>query len=326
MNVLVTGIDGFVGNHLTSALVAVPGDKIFGTIHKPTSPPGAAQALPPTVELIDTNIADLKSVEDAIFGSRPAKIFHLAGQAFVPRSIEDPLTTFHTNINGTLNILEAVRKYTRDTKLQCTVLVISSGEVYGDVTPEMLPVNEDAPLRPSNPYAVSKACADMLTRQYRKTFGLDAIVARPFNHLGPGQSELFVGSAFAKQVIEIKLGIREPKMSVGNLDPKRDFTDVRDVVQAYVKLLENPRKNPVYNICTGQSISIQHLLDIMIEFSGISPEISADPSRVRKQEIPDIVGNSSLLKNETDWSPGIPIRQTVRDLLDYWEKKISRSK
>ena len=325
MNVLVTGIDGFVGRHLTNALLENTAHRIFGTVHKPTAP-AYVVPLSPSVTPIDTNISDLRSVEKAIYDSRPIKLFHLAGQAFVPRSVEDPLTTFHTNINGTLNILEAVRKYTNDTGAKCSVLIVCSGEVYGDVTEEMLPVDEEAPLRPSNPYAVSKACADMLGRQYRTTFGVDAIVARPFNHLGPGQSELFVGSAFAKQVIEIKLGLRKPILLVGNLEPERDFTDARDVVQAYARLLEQPRTHPVYNICTGKSISVKKLLDLMIEQCGIRPEIIRDPSKIRKQEIPKIVGNSSRLKDETGWAPTIPITQTVRDLLTYWEQTLSRQK
>jgi GDP-4-dehydro-6-deoxy-D-mannose reductase len=326
MNVLVTGIDGFVGNHLMNALAANPVYKIFGTIHKPTSPPVPYQPLLPSVAVIDTDISDIQSVKSALSQARPEKVYHLAGQAFVPRSIEDPLTTYRTNIDGTLNILEALRLYTKASGTKCSMLVVCSGEVYGEITPELLPVNEETPLRPANPYAVSKACADMLARQYRSTYGLDIVVARPFNHLGPGQSELFVGSAFAKQVVEIKLGLREPKMSVGNLDPRRDFTDVRDVVRAYLQMLDRPMNFPVYNISQGSSISVKELLNIMIEFSGIHPEIMQDPSRMRKKEIPEIVGDSSRLFRETGWKPLIPIRQTLSDLLSYWENRLQSRK
>jgi GDP-4-dehydro-6-deoxy-D-mannose reductase len=325
MNVLVTGIDGFVGNHLMNALVMNPAYKIFGTIHKPTSPPVPLQPLHPSVTVIDTDITDLQAVKHAFDESKPEKVFHLAGQAFVPRSINDPLTTYRTNIDGTLNVLESLRFYTKELHSPCTALIVCSGEVYGEITPELLPVTENAPLRPANPYAVSKACADMLSRQYRSTYGLDIVVARPFNHLGPGQSELFVGSAFAKQVAEIKLGIREPRMTVGNLEPQRDFTDVRDVVLAYLQLVEKPMKYPVYNICRGQSISIREILEILFEFGGIHPEVIPDPARIRKNEIPKIAGDSTRLFRETGWKSRIPIRQTLADLLAYWEQRLRKA-
>ncbi|MFI5251584.1 MAG: GDP-mannose 4,6-dehydratase [Bacteroidota bacterium] len=323
MNVLVTGIDGFVGSHLTNALLTFPEYTIFGTIHKPTSPAIPLQPLHRAVTLIDTDITELESVKAAVSRANPDKIFHLAGQAFVPRSVEDPVTTYRTNIDGTLNLLDAVRTYSEKQKKRCALLIVGSGEVYGDVTPDMLPVSEDIPLRPSNPYAVSKACGDMIARQYRSTYGMEIVVARPFNHLGPGQRDLFVGSAFAKQVVEIKLGLRDRKLFVGNLDPERDFTDARDVVQAYIKLLEKPRPYPVYNICSGQSMAISKLLDILIEMSGINAEIVTDPSRIRKQEIPKIIGDCSRLRQETGWKPIISIRQTLSDILKYWEQMLT---
>jgi GDP-4-dehydro-6-deoxy-D-mannose reductase len=165
----------------------------------------------------------------------------------------------------------------------------------------------------------------MLARQYRKTFGLDVVVARPFNHLGPGQNELFVGSAFAKQVAEIKAGKREPKIYVGNLDPERDFTDVRDVVRAYIALSSERQKEDVFNICTGTSVSIQRVLHLLIRTSGIEAEIIADPERARRNEIPRIVGDSSRLRHATGWKPEVPLEQTVRDLLAYWEERVGKA-
>lgn len=317
MNVLITGIDGFVGGYLADLLLHYPDYTVYGLIWK--RPP--LVPVDPAVHILEADITNRAAFRAAIAASAPSKIFHLAGQAFVPLATSHPLDTFRVNVDGVLNLLECVRE---DAALSAhtSVLVVGSGEVYGVVPREQIPIREDAPLNPVNPYAVSKACADMITRQYRASFGLDVTVARPFNHLGPGQNELFVGSAFARQLAEIRAGRREPKLHVGNLEPKRDFTDVRDVVRAYVKILEIPRREPVYNVCSGRAMTIQTLLDHMIQMSGITVEVCYDVALSRKIENPESVGDASRLHAATGWQPLIPIEQTVREILAYWQSRI----
>jgi GDP-4-dehydro-6-deoxy-D-mannose reductase len=317
MNVLITGIEGFVGGHLTRALQQIPSVRISGTIISPSF----AAFLPPGVVAYPTDITKFDSLRDTLSKARPEKIFHLAGQAFVPHSVKNPADTFNTNVMGTVNLLEAVRQ---DAALKsCSVLVISSGEVYGKAAPEMIPIREEVPLQPNNPYAASKAAADLIAQQYRNSFGMSVIVARPFNHLGPGQSELFVGSAFAKQVAEIKAGKREPKLHVGNLEPKRDFTDVRDVVRAYIHLLEQPRPDAVYNVCSERPLAVKEILSTLLELSGLKVDVVPDSERMRANEVPLITGSAARLRAATGWKPEIPIRKTLGDLLAYWEHKIA---
>ena len=322
MNILVTGIDGFVGSHLAEALLRLPGIQLFGTVR---SSSGHINRLQPGITAIPTEITDPQQVQHAIEAARPEKIFHVAGQAFVPLSITQPVETFRTNIDGTLNVLEAVRTYTQSSKHPCRLLVVSSGEVYGAVRQDQLPIDETKPLQPSNPYAASKACADLLALQYRNTFGCDVVVARPFNHLGPRQSEWFVGSAFAKQIAEIKMGKREPKLFVGNLEPKRDFTDVRDVVRAYIAMLDHTLHDPVFNICSGTTVAIKDLLQTLLQLSGIQVEILPDPKRQRTNEIPVIVGTAARLRLATGWTPAIALSETLSDLLAYWEDRVRQS-
>jgi GDP-4-dehydro-6-deoxy-D-mannose reductase len=199
---------------------------------------------------------------------------------------------------------------------------VSSGEVYGIVEAAKMPVDESFPIDPHTPYSASKACLDLLTQQYRMTFGLDAVIARAFNHLGPGQSEMFAGSSFAKQIVEAKLGLREKKIFVGNLDNKRDFTDVRDVVRAYVAMLERRREHGIFNVCSGRSVSMKDLLATMIRVSGVAMEVETDPNRFRSVDNPLMVGSHARLTAETGWTPSIPLEQTLGDLLAYWERRL----
>ena len=321
MNVLVTGIDGFVGTHLRASLAGIIDVRLFGIVRHRTPTQSLTNR---TLDFtpLTADIRDAQQVQMAIDECKPDKIFHLAGQAYVPVSFKDPIGTFQTNIQGTLNLLEAVRRFSMSDKKRCSVLVVSSAEVYGSVPAELLPIDEHVPLNPPNPYAVSKACVDLIAQQYRINFDIDVVVARPFNHLGPGQSDLFVGSSFAKQIAEIKLGKRDGRLSVGNLDPVRDFTDVRDVVQAYQKLLDRTQEHAVFNICSERFMSIKALLELLRELSGVDVEIVPDPTRQRTREIPTLVGCSARLRSATGWFPTIPLEQTLRDLLAYWENHL----
>jgi GDP-4-dehydro-6-deoxy-D-mannose reductase len=270
------------------------------------------------IELLQVDIRDRGQVDNALRACKPHRIYHLAGQAFVPTSYKDPVDTFHVNINGGIHILDGARL----TVPNALVLVVSSGEVYG-ITEPGRKIDEEFALKPENPYAASKACIDLIAQQYRSTFGLKVVVARAFNHLGPGQSDMFVGSAFARQVAEAKLGRRERSISVGNLEAKRDFTDVRDVVRAYVALLGGERRYGVYNVCSGHSVPVRNVLDRLIALSGVKVDVVEDPSRVRKSDNPDVVGSAQRLETETGWTPSIPLERTLADILGYWERRLN---
>lgn len=325
MNVLITGVDGFVGSHLAEALLEIPDARLFGTM-RGSSAPRIIPSLEKTVTRIQADITDAEQIRHAVHDVRPKKIFHIAGQAFVPTSFENPSETFQSNFQGTLNILEAVRRETAAGQISCSVLIVSSGEVYGSVPREKLPIDESFPLHPENPYAITKACADVIAQQYRYSFGLDVVVARPFNHLGQRQSDLFVGSAFAKQITEIKCAKREPKLLVGNLLPERDFTDVRDVVKAYIKLLERPREFGVFNVCSGHAVAIGKILQELCDIAKVKVDITADTKRIRRNDNPVIIGSAARLLKATGWSPSIPLRKTLEDLLKYWEGRIQRAR
>ncbi len=318
MNILITGADGFVGTHLIEHLLHDSRYKISGMVRD-----GAAHNLPQhlssKVRLFACDITDAAQVTKIVRDVQPQAVFHLAGQAFVPFSFKSPYETFRVNIEGGIQILEAVRNWNKE----CFALIVSSGEVYGRISQQYLPADETTPIQPGNPYAASKASIDLIAQQYRQSFGMNVVVARPFNHLGPGQSEIFVGSAFAKQVAEIKLGMKKPEILVGNLEPKRDFTDVRDVVKAYIAIATAEKKSAVYNICSGSPVRIREVLEMLCELSGVAVEIRPDPERLRADDIPLIYGNNSRVKSETGWAPGIPLRQTLKDLLGYWEKKLT---
>ncbi len=321
MNVLITGIDGFVGSHLADTLAAMPGVHLVGTIRDPVPLPNISH-LASRLTLVRADITERTQVEEALRKARPERIYHLAGQAFVPLSLKNPLETWNTNVVGTLNLLESVREIAAKEGRSPSVLVVSSGEVYGFPDSSGKAFAEDSPLNPANPYAASKACIDLIAQQYRRSFGLDVVVVRPFNHLGPRQSDSFVGSSFARQIAEIKLGLRSPKIMVGNLDPERDFTDVRDVVRAYLLLLDRRPREPVYNVCSGTGVAIRHVLDRLRDLAGVAVEVVPDPGRVRSNDTPRIVGSADRMYRETGWRPEIPLDRTLRDLLAYWEERL----
>ncbi|MBI4547238.1 MAG: GDP-mannose 4,6-dehydratase [Ignavibacteriae bacterium] len=321
MNVLVTGIDGFVGSHLAEALLKLPAVQLFGIVRDQSSL-GHIEHIKEKITCIECDITSSRQVEQTIASVRPSKIFHLAGQAFVPFSKEHPYETFQVNIMGVVNILEAVHHLSSSDRASCSVLVVGSAEVYGAVPVDRLPIEETMPLNPANPYAASKACADLLAQQYRTAFNLDVVVVRPFNHLGPRQSELFVGSALAKQIAEIKIGKSPPTLLVGNIDPERDFTDVRDVVQAYIMLLNAQRSHAVYNVSSQKAISIRELIHSLCETGGVNVNIVLDKNRQRANDIPKILGSAQRLRLETGWRPQISLQETLRDLLRYWEERV----
>jgi GDP-4-dehydro-6-deoxy-D-mannose reductase len=317
MNVLITGIDGFVGSHLAEELLTCPGIRLFGLVEKIGRTRNLSR-IADKIQFHECDITDAGAIKQLIQSIKPDEIYHLAGQAFVPFSIKNPRETFRVNIEGGLSLLEAVRFHVPS----CAVLIVSSGEVYGAVRPEDLPITESCLFAPGNPYAASKACIDLIAQQYKRSYAMRVVVARPFNHIGPRQSELFVASAFAKQIAEIKLGRREPRLHVGNLEPRRDFTDVRDIVCAYRLLLSRPVHEAVFNICSGNAVSVREILDILCTISEVTVEIVPDPERMRNNEVPLVMGSAQRLRSVTSWEPKIPLRETLQSLMQFWIDRI----
>ncbi|GAB1420567.1 GDP-mannose 4,6-dehydratase [Anaerolineales bacterium] len=317
MRVLITGATGFVGKHLATDIYHhSPSAEIHGT---------NMTVLPePPAWLFQCHSVDFRqeeAVNTLIAEVQPDCIYHLAAQAFVPRSFEEPWETLENNILSELNIfLACIRQ-----QLKPRTLIISSAEIYGDVKPEELPLDEDTLLRPANPYSVSKVAQDLLGLQYYLSHQLPIMRARPFNHIGPGQNERFVAPAFSTQIARIERGLQEPVIRVGNLAAERDFTDVRDIVRAYRYIIEKGQPGQAYNIATGQAHSIQYLLDTLLSFSDVKIEVQIDPDRLRPIDVPCVIGDSSALHQATGWAPKFTFEQTLKDVLDDCRNRVKNS-
>jgi GDP-4-dehydro-6-deoxy-D-mannose reductase len=235
----------------------------------------------------------------------------------VPSSFSDPWDTLENNIRSQLNLLEAVRQ--KD--LPARVLVIGSNEEYGRPLPEELPIAEGNPIRPNNPYAVSKVAQDFLGLQYHLSYGLDVVRLRPFNHTGPGQSPRFVVPAFASQIARIEVGQQESVVRVGNLEAERDFTDVRDIVRGYFLAATQGQTGEVYNLASGSPRSIRGLLEHLLSLSTIEIRIEIDPERYRPVDTPRVEGSAAKFHTHTGWEPEIDFEQTLRDVLEYWREQ-----
>lgn len=312
--VLITGASGFVGGHLIDHLLNNGEYEIYGTYR--SEAPGK------THDQLHFLKADLENKEDVtvLLGKvQPEWIFHLAAQANVPQSIKDPIRTFHSNIDSQLNLFLSLKE---QELLETKVLLVSSAEVYGYVRPEDIPVDEQTPHRPANPYAVSKIAQDYLGFQYHLSYKLPIVRVRPFNHVGPGQAPTFVVSDFAKQVAEIEKGTREPVMKVGNLEAKRDFTDVRDMVRLYPLLLERGEVGEVYNAGAGVSHSAREILDLLLDASSTKITVEQDSAKMRPSDIPEIRADITKVTSVIGWKPEIPFEQTIKDTLAYWRQNV----
>lgn len=320
MRALITGITGFAGSHLADYLLAEQPDvEVFGT-SRWRSRTENIDHLEGRIQLIEADLRDYTSIHRVLAEVRPDFVFHLAAQSYVPSSWTAPVDTLATNVEGQTNLFEAVRALDIDPVIQ----IACSSEEYGLVLPDEVPIKETNPLRPLSPYAVSKVAQDMLGYQYHRSYGIKAIRTRGFNHTGPRRGEVFVTSNFARQVARIEAGLVRPVIRVGNLDAVRDFTDVRDMVRAYWLAVNRATPGEVYNIASGEGITIRELLERIVALSEAKVEIEVDPERLRPSDVEVLVGDASKFRAETGWEPQIPFDQTLRDVLDYWRDRVSR--
>lgn len=273
----------------------------------------------PGIAVCDLNILDKEAVASLLQRERPDYIFHLAAQSSVAVSWKNPGLTVDVNIKGSLNVLDAVREL--DYKPR--VLLIGSGEEYGHVRQEEIPIIEDNVLRPGNIYAATKACQNMIGCIYAQAYGMDVMMVRAFNHVGPNQTPTFVVADFCKQAAEIELGQKEPVIRVGNLSAKRDFSDVRDVVDAYVRLMEKGKAGETYNVGSGKAVAIEDILKLILSFSKADIKVEVDPARMRPVDVPIIEADIEKLTACTGWERSIPLEQTIRETLDYWREALS---
>ncbi len=317
-NVLITGGTGFVGSHLIEFILKYkPEYKIYATRRRRSDMDNVRHINSSNLVWIDCDLEDAKSIR-GIFeeGRKFEKCFHLAAQSFVKLSWEAPTQTLYTNIFGTLNLLEAFREFNKE----CVIQIAGSSEEYGfhDGT-----IDEKVSLLPMSPYAVSKVAQENLGYQYFKSYGLKTVLTRTFNHEGPRRGESFVTSSFAKQIVEIEKKKKEPIIYHGNLESYRDYTDVRDVVRAYWWATEMCDFGEPYNICSGKSVKIEDMLDMLIKMSTNEKiEKKQDPSRMRPSDLTFLQGDNTKFCKKTGWAPEITVQTMLSDLLDYWRIRI----
>jgi GDP-4-dehydro-6-deoxy-D-mannose reductase len=320
MKVLITGIEGFAGSHLAELLLS-EGWEVFGIKH-PESTFENIAFLSDSVHISQIDINQHEQVNSEMEKILPEAIIHLAAFSRVGLSWKSRTYTYRTNILATANLLEAAAELSPPPRL----LMISSAEVYGPLPESRMPIPEDYPMNPVNPYAVSKASVELIMHQFtNENRELNWKIVRPFNHTGPRQTGGFVCSDFAQRVAQIEAGIAEPEIKVGNLNALRDFSDVRDIVRSYKLLIESDSRK-TYNVCSGKAYSIQDILDMLREMSKIKIAVSVDEKKLRPIDTPVIVGDNTRIKKDLGWEPRIPFEKTLNDLLEYWREKINRDK
>ena len=313
--VLVTGVTGFAGSHLVDFMLERGDVEIWGLVRW-RSRTENIEHFRDRIRLFECDLRDAESTRDAIEASRPEWIFHLAAQSFVPTSWKAPSESLTTNVLGQLHLFEACRRVGLRPRIQ----VACSSEEYGMVHEDELPIRESNPLRPLSPYAVSKVGQDMLAYQYFMSYGTDVVRTRGFNHEGPRRGPVFVASDFAKQIADIERGIKAPVLSVGNLEARRDFTDVRDMVRAYWLALEKGEGGEAYNICSGTAWRIKDVLDLLLTMTKAKIEVKNDPARMRPSDVPVLLGDHSKFTAQTGWKPVIPFERTLSDMLEFWRR------
>jgi GDP-4-dehydro-6-deoxy-D-mannose reductase len=318
MKVLITGITGFAGSHLAEYILNNhPEVEVYGIVRWRSRLENIT-SIQDRVYLLEADLKDITSLRSVLAHAKPDWVFHLAAQSFVPTSWKCPAETFATNALGQINLFEALLSL----KLNPKIHVAGSSEEYGQVYESEIPMKETNPLRPLSPYAVSKVAQDLLAYQYFRSYGLRTVRTRGFNHTGPRRGEVFVTSTMAKQLAEIEKGKREAVLRVGNLEAKRDFTDVRDMVRGYWLALEKGEEGEVYNIGSGRAYSIREVLDILLSLTRVKVKVEVDPERLRPSDVPILLADVTKFRRLTQWEPKIPFEQTLRDLLNYWRERV----
>lgn len=313
---LITGITGFVGSHMAELLLS-EGIQVYG-IARWRSRKEHIEHLGNKITILEADLLDAHSLDNIMLSVRPDLIFHLAAQSFVPASWTSPSSTLEINIVGSANLFEAVRKTQIDPRIQ----IACSSEEYGLVYENEVPIKETNPLRPLSPYAVSKVAMDYLGYQYHQSYNLHIIRTRGFNHTGPRRGEVFAESDFAKQIAEIEKGLKDLVIEVGNLEAKRDYTDVRDMVRGYYLAALKGEPGEVYNICSGTAHAIKDVLKTLLSFSNVKVKVRQNSSKARPSDVPILLGDNSKFTKATGWKPTINFDDTLESLLNYWRKRV----
>lgn len=316
--ILITGVTGFAGQYLAELLLISSEIELHGTYHSPESK-SRLGGLERKIILHQVDLTQQEMVLNLIKEIMPDEVYNLAAQTSPGESMKNPSATLMTNTLSELYLFESLRERQL---INTRVLAISSAEVYGAILPDDLPIDEDTPLRPASPYAVSKITQDYLAFQYFISYKIPIIRIRPFNHIGPRQQPKFVLPMFAKQIAEIEKGTQEAVMKVGNLEPRKDFSDVRDVVKAYALLMEKGEPGEVYNVGSGKSTSVQEMLTMLLSYSEKEIKVEIDQSLYRPTDAPEIVCDFKKAHDLTGWKPTISLSTTLKDTLDYFRKVV----
>lgn len=317
MKSLIIGAAGFVGTYLIRHLKQEPGHAVAAT-KMPQEQLQAETIGAGEINIYDLDILDQNAVMELLRKVCPDYVFHLAAQSSVAAAWKNPGMTVDVNIRGAVHVLEALRRLDYDPR----VLLVGSGEEYGIVQPEEIPICEDHRADPGNIYAATKVCQNMLGRIYARAYGLEVLMVRAFNHIGPNQAPLFVVSDFCRQAAWIEAGRQEAVIQVGNLDVKRDFTDVRDVVRAYAMLIRSGKAGETYNVGSGRAVKIADILQMILARSPADIQVKADPSKLRPVDLPVIEADIRKLQEITGWRPLIGLEQTIEETLEYWRGRV----
>ena len=309
---LIIGGSGFVGEHLARRLT---GEGYDTTATKLPHEPGRGQA----ARYADLDVLDADALAALLRAGQYNAVCHLAAQSSVALSWQNPALTVDINIKGCCNLLQAVKELDHRPR----VLLVGSGEEYGVASADGTPVGEDAAPRPGNVYAATKACQNMLGKVYADAYGLDIVMVRAFNHIGPGQAPHFAVADFCRQIAQIEAGQREPLLSAGNLSARRDFTDVRDVAGAYVRILQQGIRGETYNVGSGRAISIGEVLGHLLALAKCPIRVQTEEAKLRPADSPAITADTGKLARLTGWSPQIPLRQSLQDCLEYARAQIT---
>ena len=316
MKLLITGINGFVAEHFLELLSSKGIDNfdILG-VGRSSNSASINKFSDLNINYQSIDLLNKNEVADCVNNFKPDFLLHLASISSVGHSWKFPQDSFVNNTNIFLNLIEQIRLQ----EIPCRILSIGSSEEYGNVTKEMLPLREDSPLNPISPYAVARVSQEMISKIYEQGYGMDIIMTRSFNHIGPGQKDIFVIPSFAKQLVGIKLGKSNTNtITTGDLNIIRDFIDVRDVVNAYYMLLMNGKKGEVYNICSGDGTSLHDIILKMCDKLDIEVNLEINPQLIRPNDNKIIIGNSDKLRNEINWNPQIELDKSIEDILDFW--------